>query len=488
MIKEAKIGLGGYGVIYSAHSPSADPNNENRQKQERLAVKRNLKDSKVSFIDSIRELDMLVKLSGHPNIVLLKYVTDKNPFGSTIMSPVITRGLTDDGMFFVFEKATCDLIHIIRNYPADNTRNKLVFLHSLLGLEYMHKMSIIHRDIKPGNILWFTAENTAKICDFGLSSPFTINSEQPSNAVTHWYRAPEIVTGEQYDQKIDVYALAYSMMEVYTKKPVLYGTNDNIKDILEAIMRTTIDDQSEIDKLVAKTGVRCTYRMILHGINDPVLLDLLRQMSRLDPKNRFTATQALDHPFFEEYRSEIAKGRKIPINHMSQYVLTINPCIERRWMLNTVYTIFNNRNLYHWYTHQILFQAIDIFDRLLNYLPETETSESKYNGKYLSKIDTHIYTLVCIYISIKYFRVLQIPVPYSHVAATEYRDTRGMIKAEEFEKYIIGNVLRYKIYRPTIYDCAAHKLSDTEVKNLLVTIADTKRCQSKTPQQILKLR
>jgi len=487
MIKEAKIGLGGYGVIYSAHSPSSDPSNENRQKQERLAVKRNLKDSKVSFIDSIRELDMLVKLSGHPNIVLLKYVTDKNPFGSSVMSPIITRGLTDDSMFFVFEKATCDLTHVIQNYPNDPVRNKLIFLHSLLGLEYMHNICIIHRDIKPGNILWFTGENTAKICDFGLSGPYTINSVQPSNAVTHWYRAPEIVTGENYDQKVDIYALAYSMMEMYTKKPILHGTRDNTRDILQAIMRTTIDDQSAIDTLVAKTGVKCEFRMILHGITDPVLIDLLRQMSRLDPKNRFTATQALNHPFFDEYRTEIAKSRKIPINYLDRYVLTINHCTERQWMLNTIYSIFNNRSLYYWYSHQNLFQAIDIFDRLLNHLPVVNTSESKYNGRYLSKTDTHIYTIVCIYISIKYFRVLQIAVPYSHVAATEYRDTRCMIKAEEFEKYIVSNVLKYKIYRPTIYDCAHRELSDTEVKKLLITIGDVKLYQSKTPQQILEL-
>lgn len=487
MIKEARIGLGAYGVIYSAHSPTSDPSNENRNqaKNNKLAVKRNLKDSKVSFVDSIRELDILVKLSGHPNIVLLKYVTEHNPFGGAIMSPIATRGLTDDRLFFVFEKATCDLLHIIQNYKLDRKSYDKIFLDSLLGLEYMHKMGIIHRDIKPGNILWYTRENTAKLCDFGLSGPYTVTSTQPSNAVTCWYRPPEVIIGKNYNPKVDVYALALSMMELYSGTAILLGTQDTPKYLLESIFRTTLDDQAEIDVLSEETGVVCRFRTLIHGISDGSLLDLLKQMSKLDPEKRFTATQALDHPFFNDYRGLIEKSREIPIRKLHDYRLKLIPAIERTWMFNTMYEVFNHRTALPWYTHQVIFQAIDIFDRLLDRLPKIQEIESRYTGHYLSKVDTHLYTLVCLYIAVKYFRILSTSVAFSDIATSEYTNFKSLIKAEEYERYLINDVLQFRIYRATVYDCADRELSELEVRNLLIKLADVEACQNARPEDLL---
>nr|QBK90330.1 MAG: putative serine/threonine protein kinase [Pithovirus LCPAC103] len=492
MIKDKRIGEGAYGIIYLAHNSSAETSDENLDLKliQRLAVKRNLKDKAINFFGSIRELDLLVKLSGHPNIVLLKYVTCRNPFGSAIMSPILNRHLADDRLFFVFEKAKCDLLYIIKNRYLDHDHYRKILIDCLLGLEYMHAMGIIHRDIKPGNILWFDDEKTAKLCDFGLSEPYTKAVIQSKNPITCWYRPPGIILGDEYDYRADIYSLALTIMELYSGTPVLWGTQDEPEHLLKSILRTTLDEQTEVDKLSARSGVTCKFRTIIHGVSDPDLIDLFTGMSKLDANKRFTATEALNHRFCDPYRDHINETRKLVPTTLNEYILTPQPIIERTWMLNTVYTTFNNRQHLIWYSHRILFQAIDIFDRFLEYLvtvgTKIQTEETKYVGQYLTKRDTHIYTLVCLYISVKYFRVLATPISYNTIASADYADFQTLEKAEEFEQQLISVILNFKVYRATVFDVCRRIPNDTEVAALLTGFGKVGACRSKKPRQLLE--
>jgi protein kinase len=85
------------------------------------------------------------------------------------------------------------------------------------GMSYVHQTGIIHRDLKPENLLW-SEDNQLKIADFGLSKQHDRHQQQHTIYVsTRWYRAPEIILKiDQYDPKVDIFALGCIMAELYT--------------------------------------------------------------------------------------------------------------------------------------------------------------------------------------------------------------------------------------------------------------------------------
>ena len=72
---------------------------------------------------------------------------------------------------------------------------------AVLGLKYVHSASVVHRDLKPGNLL-VNADCELKICDFGLSRGFSCGPEASTMmteyVATRWYRAPEIMLAFRY--------------------------------------------------------------------------------------------------------------------------------------------------------------------------------------------------------------------------------------------------------------------------------------------------
>jgi len=109
-----------------------------------------------------------------------------------------------------------------------NTKLKIknILYQLLSGLSYCHLLKILHRDIKPQNILMDNNENI-KIIDFGLARtyesirPFTIE------VVSLWYRAPEILLGQtEYTAKVDVWAVGCIFGELLFNKVLFKGENE----------------------------------------------------------------------------------------------------------------------------------------------------------------------------------------------------------------------------------------------------------------------
>ena len=159
IIRTGKAGEGTYGVVYAA---------ETAKEKRPLVVKRNIIDEMTDFSGSLKELDLLIRLRGHPHIINLETVSFGNPFQS-VMSPIAEPGYKEDPIHFIFEQATCDASQLVTKKKLSFPTLKRIFGQALLGVEYMHSQKILHRDLKPANLLWFDQTSMIKICDVSMT-------------------------------------------------------------------------------------------------------------------------------------------------------------------------------------------------------------------------------------------------------------------------------------------------------------------------------
>jgi hypothetical protein len=189
----------------------------------------------------------------------------------------------------------------------------------LIALKYIHGLNLMHCDLKPENILIKSYSRCLiKVIDFG-SSCFT--SDQLSSYVqSRSYRAPEVVLGHQYDQRIDMWSLGCILAELWTGK-VLFQ-NDSVPTLLAKHIGVVGVSQKDCDWIRAaplcddfftpagvlyeKKGNIVEYiypkrtslkRRVV--CDDTQFLDFLRVLLKVNPAERVTSVEALNHPWFK---------------------------------------------------------------------------------------------------------------------------------------------------------------------------------------------
>jgi mitogen-activated protein kinase 1/3 len=101
---------------------------------------------------------------------------------------------------------------------------KQYFLYQVLrGLKYVHSANVLHRDLRPSNLL-LNAKCDLKITDFGLARTTTETDFMMEYVVTRWYRAPELLLNcSEYTAAIDIWSVGCILGEIATREPLFPG-------------------------------------------------------------------------------------------------------------------------------------------------------------------------------------------------------------------------------------------------------------------------
>ena len=213
-----KVGEGTYGVVYKAL--------DLRHGQRVVALKKIRLESEDEGVPStaIREISLLKELKDD-NIVRLYDIVHSDAHK----------------LYLVFEFLELDLKRYMESVPKDQSLGDKVIQKFMMqlckGIAYCHSHRILHRDLKPQNLL-INRDGNLKLGDFGLARAFGV----PLRAYTHeivtlWYRAPEVLLGgKQYSTGVDIWSIGCIFAEMCNRKPIFSG--DSEIDQIFKIFRT----------------------------------------------------------------------------------------------------------------------------------------------------------------------------------------------------------------------------------------------------------
>ncbi|QSL65480.1 hypothetical protein MERGE_002792 [Pneumocystis wakefieldiae] len=283
------VGSGSFGVVFQARL--IDTNED-------AAIKRVLQDKRFKN----RELQIM-RLIRHPNIVDLKAFFYSN-------------GERKDEIYLnlVLEYIPETVYRVSRNYAKKKQTMPLfdikIYIYQLFrSLAYIHSQDICHRDIKPQNLLLNPAIGVLKLCDFGSAKVLVTGKPNVSYICSRYYRAPELIFGAtNYTTKIDIWSTGCVLAELMLGQPIFPGESgiDQLVEIIKVLGTPTREqiktmNPNYMEHKFPQIKSRPFNRIFRRETpNDAI--DLVSHLLEYTPGARFSAIEALAHPFFDELR------------------------------------------------------------------------------------------------------------------------------------------------------------------------------------------
>jgi len=289
-----QIGYGAYGVVCSAND---------KETGKKVAIKK-VPNAFEDLIDAkriVREIKLL-QFFEHEDIISLV----------DVLKPAKRTGFED--IYFVTDLMETDLHRVIYSSQKLSGEHIQYFMYQLIkGIFFMHSANVMHRDLKPNNIL-ANKDCKLKICDLGLARGYDeeVDDDKTTYVVTRWYRAPEVILkAAHYTKSIDIWAIGCILAELLGRSPLFPGQDylDQLQRIIAVTGTPKPEDLAYITNAKAMEYLKGLPRRsklslkTLYPEANEQALDLLEKMLVFNPEKRITAEECLAHPYFEEYHN-----------------------------------------------------------------------------------------------------------------------------------------------------------------------------------------
>ena len=290
-VLEGEVGSGHFGQVFTCRK------NLTRRK---LVVKILMDRSDNVHKRAKREIKILQLLSGGPSIVTMVM-----PVAGVMASGEIPLGI-------VMEIAgSMTLIEKLNQVDLDNEDIKEYMYQLLQALDYSHRRGIMHRDVKPNNIMVRRSSRRLKLVDWGMAEFYFPGKEYTWHVDSKHYKAPELLMHfTMYDYGLDIWAVGCILAGLIFKKvPFFNGRNssDQLYRITKVLGSQVIMDVMETYQVSEE------YRMVMSRKKDwfefrnidnmdlvgEKVVDLMDRMLVPDMKERISAAEALEHQYFD---------------------------------------------------------------------------------------------------------------------------------------------------------------------------------------------
>ncbi|MED6134415.1 Casein kinase II subunit alpha [Stylosanthes scabra] len=294
-----KVGRGKYSEVFEGINVNSN---------ERCIIKR-LKPVKKKKIK--REIKILQNLCGGPNIVkLLDIVRDQHSKTSSL----------------IFEYVNSTDFKVL--YPTLADYDIRYYMYELLkALDYGHSQGIMHRDVKPHNVMIDHELRKLHLIDWGLAEFYHPGKEYNVRVASRYFKGPELLVGLQdYDYSLDMWSLGCMFAGmIFSKEPFFYGHDNHDQlvkiakvlgtDELNAYLdKYLLELDPQLDALVGRHS-RKPWSKFVNADNQhlvsPEAIDFLDKLLQYDQQDRLTAREAMAHPYFAQLRAAESSRMRI---------------------------------------------------------------------------------------------------------------------------------------------------------------------------------